>query len=620
MDRRGFLLSTTAIAAASCNARALGASPAAASPYPEEPGPVDLSPAKWPTEARARAEQQEFFSGSWAPRVARSVHSKDGVISATVSPISVEAGLQALRQGGNAADAAVTVALTQICTQLGSVVSYAGIMSALYFDAKTGKISSLDGGWNSYRNETSPMTIPPSDLSLLKGGPAPAVPQDPGRQTLVPGFMACAEALHAKFGRLNFDALFAPALWYADHGVTVTPVLAWYFNYRKDVFARTPEGQNFLCQAGNSLPQYHDVFRQPELAKTLRAVAKNGAQEMYTGDWAKAFVAAVQQAGGKAELADLAEYHPIWSDPATISFGDHDVYVAGPPNNAAYQILTALNMASAMKLDERGPYWQDPVTFRDLTRIIDLTCTGPKFLPQTEILLRERNVGISPQDQLSPEYAAALAAAIPELFADPPETQPHHSNAIVVVDKEGNIAAVTHTINTVIWGDTGIVVGGIPIADAAGFQQRALAMIPSGSRLPNAIIDSIILNSNRQPVLATASIGSALFPETLRTIVSVYGQKLDLATVAAAPPLLLNLDPKAYLLPLTDMPVKVPDGAYNDAFIEKLQSLGVHGTKVAGPIVAGERGTLAMVAIDAGSNEKTALEVPGIMVWAGTET
>ncbi len=89
------------------------------------------------------------------------------MISTTASPIAVQAGLEALRQGGTAADAAATVALTQITTQLGSVVSYAGIMTLVYYDVKTGKVYSLDAGYNSYQNETEPKTIPVADLGPL---------------------------------------------------------------------------------------------------------------------------------------------------------------------------------------------------------------------------------------------------------------------------------------------------------------------------------------------------------------------------------------------------------------------------------------------------------------------
>ena len=236
---------------------------------------ADLSPANWAPEARQLAEQIE--AKSWAPASTQTLRGKGGIISATVSPIAIEAGLKTLRQGGNAADAAATVALTQVATQLGSVVSYAGIVTVLYYDAKTGEISSLDAGYNSYRGESDPRTIPANDLSVLTGGPAPTQAKDIGRQTLVPGFMAGVEAMHARFGRLPFGDLFAPAVWYAENGVTISPPLAIFFQLRQKYLSRTPEGQRFLHQAGNDLPKTGDVFRQPELAATLRSVAKNGA-------------------------------------------------------------------------------------------------------------------------------------------------------------------------------------------------------------------------------------------------------------------------------------------------------------------------------------------------------
>lgn len=98
---------------------------------------ADLSPAHWPAGVREQAEQAE--TKAWTPDVASVASGSNGVISATVSPVAVQAGLRTLEQGGTAADAATAVALTQVTTQLGSVVSYAGIMTALYYDAKTRK-------------------------------------------------------------------------------------------------------------------------------------------------------------------------------------------------------------------------------------------------------------------------------------------------------------------------------------------------------------------------------------------------------------------------------------------------------------------------------------------------
>ena len=79
-----------------------------------------------------------------------------------------------------------------------------------------------------------------------------------------------------------------------------------------------------------------------------------------------------------------------------------------------------------------------------------------------------------------------------QLEAEYSQPGPRHSNAVVVIDKEGNIAAITHTINSVIWGDTGIVVGGIPIPDSAGFQQARLATIKPGDRVPNEMVQTIV--------------------------------------------------------------------------------------------------------------------------------
>jgi len=340
---------------------------------------------------------------------------------------------------------------------------------------------------------------------------------------------------------------------------------------------------------------------------------------MYAGDWAKAYVAAVGRDGGKVTLQDLADYRPVWSEPAHTSvFGD-EVYVGGPPNFSAYQLLTALNMAGALQLDRRGAYWTDPQTFRDLSRIGEVVAGAPILLPQTAALLRAKGIDISPEGQRTEAYAKALASLLPELYGAGPSRDPHHSNAVVVIDKDGDIAVMTHTINTVIWGDTGIVVGGIPIPDSAGFQQERLAQIEPGGRLPNEIADTIVLNAKHRPVLASASIGSALLPETLRTIVSTIGQRRELAAVAAAPPLLISVDPKSYALPFAQRSVTVPAGAYDAAFLDKLRASGMNVVELPAATVSGVRGTLALVAIDPRTGARTTPEVPGVMVFGGTE-
>ncbi len=577
---------------------------------------ADLSPAHWPAAERERVEALE--AETWSPTEAVVVSGGGGIVSATVSPVAVYAGVQALKSGGNAADAAATVALTQVTTQLGSVVSYAGIFTVVYYDAKTKKVYSMDAGYNSYLGETDPKTIPVGDLGPLNFGRTPTVGGAKGRETMTPGFMAGVEALHQRFGRLPFRDLFAPAIWYDEHGVKISPHLLGFFTIRGKFLARTPEGRAFMAQAGGESPTLGAMFVQPQLAATLKAVAEHGADYMYTGPWGQDFVRIVQREGGKATAEDLARYRPIWSEPFKTTVFGHTVYVNGPPHYGAYNLIPALNMAQALKLDQKGPYWSDPETFQALTRINEVVTGAPVLSPSVVSFLKSKGVDTSPASQLTQRYADAVAPLIDALFAKGAEVGPNHSNAIVVVDKDGDIAAVTHTINAVIWGDTGIVVGGIPIPDSAAFQQERLATLKPGDRVPHEIIDTIAFAGDK-PVLATGSIGSALVPETIRVLVGVLGQHQDLKTVMAEPPLLINFNLSGTDQAPSERPVQVPQGAYDAAFEAKLKALGLNITETPAAMAAGLRGTLAAVAIDPKTGARSGANQPGVMVFNDAE-
>lgn len=574
---------------------------------------ANLSPASWPVKAREQAERTE--AQTWSPRTMRSFRSRNGLISAVGSPVAVLAGLEALHQGGNAADAAATVALTQMTRELGSVVSYAGIMTLLYYDAKTHQVTYLNAGYNSYRDETNPKTIPAGDLGPLNFGPKQKLTGALGRQTLVPGFMAGIQALHDRFGKLPFRVLFEPAIWYARRGVTISPILESFFKMREKYLASTPEGRAFLSQAGDSMPKVGDNFVQDELAHTLTEVADHGAAYMYTGPWGRAFVAAVCKDGGKATLADMKAYHVLWSQPYSGKLFGHTIYVSGPPSDAVYQVLTGLDIAAARHLGEHGPYWSDPVTFRDLSRIDPLVSQAPYFSASASQFLKAHGVDESKPAQRSKTFGTALASLLDALYVPPQKRTPHHSNSVVVVDKDGNIAVMTHTINAVVWGDTGLVVGGIPLPDSAGFQQDALARLKPGSRLPDPIACTLTFKGS-QPVLATAPIGSSLIPQTIATVLSIIGQHQSIDRALAAPPVLENF--AQYGVPLSARKVDVPAGGYDAKFIAEVKSLGVPLTEVSAREALILRGTLSAAAIDPRTHEASTVEVPGVMVFAGS--
>jgi gamma-glutamyltranspeptidase/glutathione hydrolase len=183
-----------------------------------------------------------------------------------------------------------------------------------------------------------------------------------------------------------------------------------------------------------------------------------------------------------------------------------------------------------------------------------------------------------------------------------------------VVDREGDVAVITHTINAVIWGDTGIVVDGIPIPDSAAFQQERLAKLKPGDRVPHEIIDTISFKG-RQPVLATGSIGSSLVPESLRVLVGVLGQRQTLPEVMAQPPLLANFSFSADERPLAERPVSVEESAYSKDYIAKLKAAGINLTDVPQATAAGLRGTLAAVQINTATKLRSTADQPGVMVF-----
>lgn len=569
---------------------------------------ADLSPQTWNAAEKKHVEQLEM--SPFAPR-ARAVQGGTVMISDTGSPIAVYAGMQVLKKGGSAADAAATVALTQIATELGSYISYAGELQLVYYDAKTMRVYSLGAGWNSYRGETNPGTIPVSPIGLP--GASEANTGDEGRKTLVPGFMAGIEAMHKRFGRLPFAELFEPATWYAENGVTVTPLLDHYFAWRSKFLSRTADGRKFLNQAGTGVPKAGDHFVQTDLARTLHGVARYGAKYMYTGAWGQQFVSVVRHDGGKVTMDDMAAYQPTWDEPVSTEFLGNSVFVPGGANEAGRDVLEALNLTEEAKLDQRPLYWKDPAVFSSLSRILQFAAVGAYQTPEVAAFQREHNLSFSIEDRTTKAYARAMLPLVAQGQVLPTQPEiPHHSAGVVVIDRWGNVAALVHTINTMPWGSTGIVVGGIPLSDAAGTQQGRLKNVKPGDRVPDDMAPCIVLEAGK-PALAVASIGSSLLQETVRIILGVLGNHTDPNTLLAAPPLLYN-----YESPQPDETYiwkrqLVPEDAYDSEFLQRLQSSGVQVRKEPKAQVLALRGTAAFATLDLRDHVWKSAEDPAVI-------
>lgn len=477
---------------------------------------VDLSPAVWGEGERARAlEANATFGGPNRAVTGRAV------ITGTTGPPAIRAAVEALRRGGTAVDAALTVALTQVSLAGGAWVSYAGILTMVVYDAETGEVHALNAGYDTVRGEDDPLTIPP---------------RQSGRTALVPGFMAGVEAAHRRFGKLPFAALFTPAIHFAEEGFPLTAIHVSMLATRKETLSRLAETRAVFTKSDGTFVGSGDRFRQPALAATLRRVAAEGAAYMYEGDWAERFVAAVRSDGGKMTREDLAAYRARWSAALRVPYRGVDVCVPALPAQGGATLFEALRLAHLADLTGRGHYAESPESFywlHQITSLFALNFVAPE--------VGAAMIG-GADASLEARATEAHADELWELVNDgrclwmrvPPPRDSKHSDGVVVVDAAGNVAALCHSINTSSWGETGIFVDGVSIPDSASFQQELVDRTGPGRRLPDPTEPLIVLEDGA-PIAALSSIGGGLHQATMSVLLNLIDEEMSIDAAIFAP-------------------------------------------------------------------------------------
>jgi len=473
--------------------------------------PAMLAAARMAAEAPVPSESAAAFAADVAPYLSAEavkgqppvgLDSSHAMIAGATNPLAVHAGYEVLRRGGTAVDAALTTALAQVALNDGANVSYAGVLVAVGFDAATKRVYSLNAAYNTVRGETSSLTIPVEERS--------------GRMVLVPGFMAGVQALHDRFGKLPFPDLFAPAIWVAEHGVPFDNILADALRSQAKIVTRTPEGARIFKKPDGSLYRAGELFRQPDLAATLRAVAREGAGYMYHGPWARHCVDQVQAAGGKLALEDLENYRALWSEPARTTYHGFAVAGVGPPNLGSEIQIDALTIAEVADLRRFGkPSQPEALYYRVQIR----------RAAEAEV----HNRAHRPGDLIDAGLAQRLWDRIArnETRHDQAPVMTPHTTSVVAIDPQGNVVVLLHTINTFAWGTTGIFVDGVSIPDSARIQRDAVAKAGPGSRLPDPGCPLLVLHGGK-PVLASAATGYAI-PAVM------FGHVLDFVDSATKP-------------------------------------------------------------------------------------
>jgi gamma-glutamyltranspeptidase/glutathione hydrolase len=402
-------------------------------------------------------DNPQATSGSWRPTIV----AQHGMVAAG-HPLAAEAGMRILKAGGNAMDAAIATWAVQGEVEPG-MTGLGADMFVLYYNAKTKEVKFING--TAYAPQAA--TI---DFYNSKGG----IPDEGPLSSSVPGAVGGAAYALKTYGTRPLADVLAPAIEIADGGFPVSEALAAGIKSASAKIAKFPSTTKIYFKDGKPLVM-GDIIRNPDLARTLRAIAAQGPDAFYKGDIAKNTAAFLKANGGIISEADLADYKPFEDPPVHVNYRGVDVYEC-PPNSQGFVMLEALNILEGFNLKEMGrnsaPYLHGitealKLSFADRNAYVG----DPKFVPNIpmQALLSKEYAGLR-RAQIDPNRAIvgepapgdpramkATAAGQAQVYAAPQErptdVKPFDPDEILnlttylaVVDKDHNMVSITSSL------------------------------------------------------------------------------------------------------------------------------------------------------------------------------
>ncbi|HVW00241.1 MAG TPA: gamma-glutamyltransferase [Planctomycetaceae bacterium] len=263
-------------------------------------------------------------------------------IVATSQPLAAQVGLDVLKSGGNAADAAIAASAMMGLVEPMSC-GIGGDLFVIYWDAKTQKLYGLNASGRSPYGLTREIVQQRGLKELPETGPL---------SWSVPGCDDGWEQLRAKFGTRPLAELLQPAIAHAEEGFAVTEIIAR--GWGSSGLREWPDSVRTYLPGGRA-PRTGEIFRNPDLAASYRLIAEHGPAAFYTGDIAKQIVAFSEANGGYFSLRDFADHRSEWVDPVSTNYRGYDVWEL-PPNGQGIAALEMLNLLEGYDLRALGAF------------------------------------------------------------------------------------------------------------------------------------------------------------------------------------------------------------------------------------------------------------------------
>ena len=261
---------------------------------------------------------------------------------ATSHPLATQIGLDILKQGGTAIDAAIAANIALgLMEPTGNGIG--GDLFAIVWDAKTKKLHGLNASGPAPKNLSIEYFIENGLNKIPPYGPLPVT---------VPGAVDGWVKLHEKFGKLKFKSLFEPTIEYAKKGFPVTELIAYYLDRSKERFEDYPNFKEVWMKDGK-MPAKGEIFKNPQLAETLEIIAEKGRDGFYEGHIANTMADFIQSQGGFLTYEDISSFHSEWTPPVSSNYRGYDVWEL-PPNGQGIAALQILNILENYDIPKMG--------------------------------------------------------------------------------------------------------------------------------------------------------------------------------------------------------------------------------------------------------------------------
>jgi gamma-glutamyltranspeptidase/glutathione hydrolase len=438
--------------------------------------------------------------------------------------IVTETMLKVLKAGGNAADASIAGCIVQAAVQP-FMTNHAGLVTFLYYEAKTGKIHQLDS-----------MGAHPSGLAPFRpvpagNGPYAAMPPS----AIIPGFMPGLKEIHSKFGTQSWADLCADAVEWAERGHPVSTFEYGVNMYGEKFITYFPEGRAFYQPSGY-FPNVGEIFTPQGLGETMRGVADHGPDYMITGPWAQKFVAKANEMGWKISLDHMTETPPRWLEPLRFAHNEYEVVSLGPPQLQGIHLAISMGVLRHLGIRDMKPgsadhLWAMAHALRQATRHWEYGADDSFYgVPRDELLDDDYHahlarllyksrpkVDLSEHVRLSGPGAGAsdMWSAFGWGSGGRPTRgrsdtdQPTGSCELAIVDADGNWVQMMNTLQGS--GIPGMVVGGVPMvgshATFGALNSHLDATLIKGAK-SRCVVGNTIVLQNGKPVASAGSPGN----------------------------------------------------------------------------------------------------------------